>query len=233
MTLCLLKRSASMRVNSGGMCCTMTMGTGKSAGIVGRTSASALGPPVEVPIARMSIRAADWGMRSAGTMARLAGLGAEFIGEAAAAESLDLRQQLLPDTAHGYVQASGIAGLGDVLLCNIIPCWNDCQKLEHRNPARSHKRVSCSKIAPAWIGMRTKLAYPAPHREGQCGEKRKDAIRKFWSREWELNPRPADYESAALPLSYLGQTLINSGDLRFESWEFGPYLAQKFPNTPL
>jgi hypothetical protein len=27
---------------------------------------------------------------------------------------------------------------------------------------------------------------------------------KSWSREWELNPRPADYESAALPLSYLG-----------------------------
>ncbi len=26
----------------------------------------------------------------------------------------------------------------------------------------------------------------------------------IWSREWELNPRPADYESAALPLSYLG-----------------------------
>jgi hypothetical protein len=26
----------------------------------------------------------------------------------------------------------------------------------------------------------------------------------FLSREWELNPRPADYESAALPLSYLG-----------------------------
>ena len=25
------------------------------------------------------------------------------------------------------------------------------------------------------------------------------------SREWELNPRPADYESAALPLSYLGK----------------------------
>jgi hypothetical protein len=28
--------------------------------------------------------------------------------------------------------------------------------------------------------------------------------KKEWSREWELNPRPADYESAALPLSYLG-----------------------------
>src|SRR6267143_4551652 len=28
--------------------------------------------------------------------------------------------------------------------------------------------------------------------------------RERWSREWELNPRPADYESAALPLSYLG-----------------------------
>jgi hypothetical protein len=29
-------------------------------------------------------------------------------------------------------------------------------------------------------------------------------LQKRWSREWELNPRPADYESAALPLSYLG-----------------------------
>src|SRR5437667_10221810 len=29
----------------------------------------------------------------------------------------------------------------------------------------------------------------------------------IWSREWELNPRPADYESAALPLSYLGKPL--------------------------
>jgi hypothetical protein len=25
-----------------------------------------------------------------------------------------------------------------------------------------------------------------------------------WSRRWDLNPRPADYESAALPLSYAG-----------------------------
>ena len=31
-----------------------------------------------------------------------------------------------------------------------------------------------------------------------------------WSREWELNPRPADYESAALPLSYLGPCIDNS-----------------------
>src|SRR6267378_5012760 len=30
------------------------------------------------------------------------------------------------------------------------------------------------------------------------------STRNYWSREWELNPRPADYESAALPLSYLG-----------------------------
>src|SRR6202040_1122357 len=28
--------------------------------------------------------------------------------------------------------------------------------------------------------------------------------REGWSRGWELHPRPADYESAALPLSYLG-----------------------------
>jgi hypothetical protein len=28
------------------------------------------------------------------------------------------------------------------------------------------------------------------------------------SREWDLNPRPADYESAALPLSYLGHYIM-------------------------
>ncbi len=31
-----------------------------------------------------------------------------------------------------------------------------------------------------------------------------EVLVKFWSRGWELNPRPDDYESSALPLSYLG-----------------------------
>jgi hypothetical protein len=35
-----------------------------------------------------------------------------------------------------------------------------------------------------------------------CEEGAKE--KRCWSRGWELNPRPADYESAALPLSYLG-----------------------------
>jgi hypothetical protein len=30
---------------------------------------------------------------------------------------------------------------------------------------------------------------------------------RIWSRGRDLNPRPADYESAALPLSYLGPYL--------------------------
>jgi hypothetical protein len=46
-------------------------------------------------------------------------------------------------------------------------------------------------------------------KNGSMGEAAKieDSLKtkeKEWSREWELNPRPADYESAALPLSYLG-----------------------------
>ena len=32
---------------------------------------------------------------------------------------------------------------------------------------------------------------------------------KLMSREWDLNSRPADYESAALPLSYLGMSIEN------------------------
>ena len=31
-----------------------------------------------------------------------------------------------------------------------------------------------------------------------------------WSREWELNPRPTVYETVALPLSYLGQSTVES-----------------------
>ena len=34
--------------------------------------------------------------------------------------------------------------------------------------------------------------------------------RRKWSRGRDLNPRPADYESAALPLSYLGVVLYDS-----------------------
>ena len=55
---------------------------------------------------------------------------------------------------------------------------------------------------------------------------------KKWSREWELNPRPADYESAALPLSYLGQTLINSGDLRLSLGSF-VHISSKNSRTGL
>jgi hypothetical protein len=42
-------------------------------------------------------------------------------------------------------------------------------------------------------------------------------VLEFWSREWELNPRPADYESAALPLSYLGPFLISHSSTDFSS----------------
>ena len=42
---------------------------------------------------------------------------------------------------------------------------------------------------------------------------------RYWSRGRELNSRPADYESAALPLSYLGAVLffnnLRGGRLRF------------------
>ncbi len=41
----------------GGMCCTITMGTGKSAGNCGSSAVSAFGPPVDVPMATTSIRA--------------------------------------------------------------------------------------------------------------------------------------------------------------------------------
>ena len=49
-----LSRSASILVNSGGMCCTITIGTGKFAGSVGRGPPARSGRPVDVPMARIS-----------------------------------------------------------------------------------------------------------------------------------------------------------------------------------
>src|SRR5208282_323797 len=55
----LASRSASRRVKIGGMCWTTTIGTGKSLGMRGKTSARALGPPVDVPMATTSMRQFD------------------------------------------------------------------------------------------------------------------------------------------------------------------------------
>ena len=48
------RRSANAFVNTGGMCCTTTMPTGRSPGSICRTVFSATGPPVDVPIATSS-----------------------------------------------------------------------------------------------------------------------------------------------------------------------------------
>src|SRR5688572_19197327 len=39
-----------------------------------------------------------------------------------------------------------------------------------------------------------------------CGTASVEVVDSIWSRRGDLNPRPADYESAALPLSYVGKT---------------------------
>ena len=57
-------RSASSFVKTGGMCWTISMGTGKSIGNPGSRSISACGPPVDTPIATTSIRPARSRARS-------------------------------------------------------------------------------------------------------------------------------------------------------------------------
>ena len=55
-----------MRVNTGGMCWTMTTGTGNDAGSCGSTAVSASGPPVDEPIARTSTRPVGGGLLAGG-----------------------------------------------------------------------------------------------------------------------------------------------------------------------
>src|SRR5258708_39852100 len=57
------------------------MGTGKSAGIAGSNSDSALGPPVEVPMARISIPAMARGFVEAAEISFMGGGGAGITGE--------------------------------------------------------------------------------------------------------------------------------------------------------
>src|SRR5260370_31339064 len=52
-------------------------------------------------------------------------------------------------------------------------------------------------------------------------------MEEIWSREWELNPRPADYESAALPLSYLGILLKINYLLISVAW-LSPKIHRRF-----
>src|ERR1700740_3857100 len=67
-----------MRVKIGGMCWTITIGTGKASEICGKPSASALGPPVEVPIATISMR--EFALTRAITAGGHAGIGTSFKG---------------------------------------------------------------------------------------------------------------------------------------------------------
>ena len=101
-------RSASSRVNIGGMCCTITMGTGKSAGSRRKISARAFGPPVEAPMASTSTAPV-----ATAAVLRAVGPAVDWRGRRAAAgpalavraQGLDLRDQLLPDDLQRSVQA--------------------------------------------------------------------------------------------------------------------------------
>src|SRR6267378_2613676 len=62
---------------------------------------------------------------------------------------------------------------------------------------------------------------------GELRRVTRTSFRRCWSREWELNPRPADYESAALPLSYLGILLKINYLLISVAW-LSPKIHRRF-----
>ena len=113
------RRSASSLVNTGGMCCTMTIGTGRFARAgSGSSAASAFGPPVETPIASTSIAArpagAPEGHASAGRN-RGAGSAAGRCRHARAAERLDLRDELRRGPPASPRHAADVGRLRDVV----------------------------------------------------------------------------------------------------------------------
>src|SRR3954471_15422119 len=126
------RRWANCRVNTGGMCCTSSTGTGREAGSCGSTPASASGPPVEEPITRTAgflpgpVRRAAGGGGGAAVGAgagarsrrrRGRGGGADRADrDRAPGERLDLRDQLLADALHRLADAADVGRLGDVVV---------------------------------------------------------------------------------------------------------------------
>ena len=57
--------------------------------------------------------------------------------------------------------------------------------------------------------MPTAVGIADPRRPSGRRDERVVPIKlKFWSREWDLNPRSIAYEAIALPLSYLGVKVL-------------------------
>jgi hypothetical protein len=92
-----------------------------------------------------------------------------------------------------------------------VPLWGRLRKRMDRfvvgcraeRLAQSTERIGLREGDGArWRLVRRELGESGSREEGSSQDM--SFFLEFWSREWELNPRPADYESAALPLSYLG-----------------------------
>src|SRR3954464_1179551 len=109
------------------MCCTSSTGTARLAGSIGRTRASASGPPVEEPMTRTAGflpgpvrgtagRGGGGGGGGGGPPAGRRGSGGRPHGDRAPGERLDLGDQLLADALHRLADAAHVGGLGHVLV---------------------------------------------------------------------------------------------------------------------
>jgi len=104
----LLRRSASRPVKRRGMCCTMRMGSGKLAGILGSRSSRAAGPPVEVPMTTIfGGRDTAGGRVSRGSGEGIAADGAGLRGK----EGEDFGQQLAGEGPHAFAMPFCAPGL--------------------------------------------------------------------------------------------------------------------------
>ena len=114
------RRSASRRVNIGGMCCTINTGTRRLAGSCGIKLASACGPPVETPIPRIWKGASRLTARPVrrGRTAQPAPAWAEAQERAPSRreELTDFRNQFAAQAGQRLVQRPGVGGLGDVIV---------------------------------------------------------------------------------------------------------------------
>ena len=98
------------------------------------------------------------------------------------------RQILRP--LEGLYQEGGVHGVSGFLNTRIPARAKAVGRTLWGNPGMPFPTRGKGRIKPPWL-------------KNSAHFRVQPALAK-WSREWDLNPRPADYESAALPLSYPG-----------------------------
>ena len=123
----------------------------------------------------------------------------------AAVRAAQIEDARVHDTRHTFASRLAMAG-ADVLTIKELGGWRTLSmvaRYAHLSPG--HQRAAVERLSQrSAMAFRRRQSHRESHLAIPWKYARPGSGGKDWSRGRELNPRPTDYESVALPLSYPG-----------------------------